>query len=93
MSRSRVNKSVRQRELLSVLDSSDDQNSTEEALNERALKVIRRVQNKLAGTDFHPPGEDVGEPLDVQDQVQRLIAQATSSENLCQLFIGWCAFW
>lgn len=93
MARSRVNKSVRQRELLSVLGYSGDQNSTEEALNERALKVIRRVQNKLAGTDFHPPGEDIGEPLDVQDQVQRLIAQATSSENLCQLFIGWCAFW
>lgn len=67
--------------------------ATEEALNERALKVIRRVQDKLTGTDFHTPDEEAGEPSDVQDQVQRLIVQATSSENLCQLFIGWCAFW
>jgi FKBP12-rapamycin complex-associated protein len=66
--------------------------ANEEALNEKALKVIRRVQNKLAGTDFLGPDE-IGDPLDVQDQVQKLIVQATSSENLCQLFIGWCAFW
>mmetsp|Transcript_20902 Transcript_20902/g.45314 ORF Transcript_20902/g.45314 Transcript_20902/m.45314 type:complete len:3366 (+) Transcript_20902:339-10436(+) len=84
--RSRIDKSVRQQELLSMLDG-DTTAANEEALNERALKVIRRVQDKLTGTDFP------GEPLDVQDQVQRLIVQATSSENLCQLFIGWCAFW
>ena len=63
----------------------------EEALNEKALKVIRRVQDKLTGTDF-PDRADNGEPLDVVDQVQRLIVQATSVENLCQLFIGWCVF-
>ena len=93
--RSRIDKSVRQRELLSMLDGdqADVDLANEEALNERALKVIRRVQDKLTGTDFHSPDEEVGEPLDVQDQVQRLIVQATSSENLCQLFIGWCAFW
>lgn len=90
--RSRIDKSVRQGELLSVLDGDTDA-ANEEALNERALKVIRRVQDKLAGTDFHSPEEEEVEPLDVQDQVQRLIVQATSSENLCQLFIGWCAFW
>jgi len=90
--RSRIDKSVRQRDLLSMIDGDTDA-ADEEALNERALKVIRRVQDKLAGTDFHSPEEEVGEPLDVQDQVQRLIVQATSSENLCQLFIGWCAFW
>ena len=89
--RSRIDKSMRQRELVSFRDA-DEGAANEEALNERALKVIRRVQDKLAGTDFHSP-EEVGDPLDVQDQVQRLIVQATSSENLCQLFIGWCAFW
>jgi len=89
--RSRIDKSVRQGDLLSMLDGDTDA-ANEEALNERAVKVIRRVQDKLAGTDFHSPEEEV-EPLDVQDQVQRLIVQATSSENLCQLFIGWCAFW
>lgn len=92
MARSRIDKSVRHRELQSMADG-DPATANEEALNERALKVIRRVQDKLTGTDFHSPEEEVGEPLDVQDQVQRLIVQATSSENLCQLFIGWCAFW
>ncbi|EED89568.1 phosphatidylinositol 3-kinase (PI3K)-like protein [Thalassiosira pseudonana CCMP1335] len=89
--RSRIDKSMKQRELMSFLDG-DEGDANEEALNEKALKVIRRVQDKLAGTDFHGPDE-VGEPLDVPEQVQRLIVQATSSENLCQLFIGWCAFW
>ena len=91
LSRSRLDKSVRQRESMST--AGDDLGAaTEEALNEKALKVIRRVQDKLTGTDFHPPGEDI-DPLDVEDQVQRLIVQATSTENLCQLFVGWCAFW
>ena len=29
----------------------------------------------------------------VQSQVQRLILQACSHENLCQSYIGWCPFW
>ncbi|KAL3827494.1 hypothetical protein ACHAXA_003763 [Cyclostephanos tholiformis] len=97
MARSRIDKSVRQRELLSVLNAGGGGGistvANEGLLNERALKVIRRVQDKLTGTDFSFSSEEDGEPLDVQDQVQRLIVQATSSENLSQLFIGWCAFW
>ena len=80
---------MRQRELFKVLGGKDAA-THEMALNRKALKVIRRVQDKLNGTDF-PDCED--DPLDVSDQIQRLIVQATSSENLCQLFIGWCAFW
>lgn len=57
-----------------------------EALNQRALQVIDRVQQKLTGRDFKPT-----QVLDVKEQVQRLILQATSVENLCQTFIGWCA--
>lgn len=87
MSRSRMERSMRQREVLSMLEGVEGA-AREEALNEKALKVIRRVQDKLTGTDF---GDS--EPTDVTDQVQRLIVQATSSENLCQLFVGWCAFW
>jgi FKBP12-rapamycin complex-associated protein len=86
---SRIERSMKQRELLSLLGGKDGA-AHEEALNEKALKVIRRVQDKLTGTDF-PDCND--EPLDVTDQVQRLVVQATSRENLCQLFIGWCAFW
>jgi FKBP12-rapamycin complex-associated protein len=29
----------------------------------------------------------------VYSQVQRLILAAISHENLCQSYIGWCAFW
>jgi len=91
LAQSRIDRSVRHREVLSMLGE-EGGTLNEEALNERALKVIRRVQDKLAGTDFG--NNCVGDiPLDVPDQVQRLIVQATSSESLCQLFIGWCAFW
>jgi len=45
---------------------------------------VRRVQDKLTGLDF-----DNDEALDVAEQVERLILQATSKENLCQLFTGW----
>jgi len=84
MARSRIARSLRQREVMSLLEGQDTE-SQEEFLNEKALKVIRRVQDKLSGTDF----SDTDEPLDVPDQVQRLIVQATSTEYLCQLFIGW----
>jgi len=36
------------------------------------------------GRDFKP-----NEVLDVPDQVERLIQQATSIENLCQCYVGW----
>jgi len=86
-----VGRSMRQRELFSILDG-DEGLAAEEALNEKALKIIRRIQDKLNGTDFEDR-TDNGETLDVVDQVQRLTVQATSVENLSQLFIGWCAFW
>jgi phosphatidylinositol kinase/protein kinase (PI-3 family) len=92
IARSRLaERSMRQRQILSVLEGEQDL-AAEDSLNERALKVIRRVQDKLNGTDFEDRAE-TGEPLDVVNQVQRLIVQATSVENLSQLFIGWCAFW
>jgi FKBP12-rapamycin complex-associated protein len=88
LARSRIARSLRQREVMSLLEGQHS-GTKEEFLNEKALKVIRRVQDKLSGTDFC----DTDDPLHVPDQVQRLIVQATSTENLCQLFIGWCAFW
>ena len=35
----------------------------------------------------------VGGVLDVRSQVDRLITEATSHVNLCQLYVGWCSFW
>ena len=89
IAQSRLERSMKQRDFMSVLGGEQGA-AHEEALNEKALKVIRRVEDKLTGTDF---SDCTGEPLDVSDQVQRLIVQATSSENLCQLYIGWCSFW
>jgi len=59
-----------------------------EILNERAVTVILRVSKKLTGRDFSDTTQ-----LDVPAQVQRLIEQATNSENLCQCYMGWCPFW
>jgi FKBP12-rapamycin complex-associated protein len=55
-----------------------------EILNTRAVDVIHRVSNKLSGRDFLPT-----QTLDVPTQVDRLIQQATSLENLCQCYVGW----
>ncbi|KAL7686574.1 putative serine/threonine-protein kinase ATM [Plasmopara halstedii] len=57
-------------------------------LNEKALSVIERVKKKLVGRDF----DDGSRVLTVDAQVDRLIHQATSHENLCQLYYGWCPF-
>eukprot|EP01012_Entosiphon_sulcatum_P023740 TRINITY_DN2884_c0_g1_i1.p1 TRINITY_DN2884_c0_g1~~TRINITY_DN2884_c0_g1_i1.p1 ORF type:complete len:760 (+),score=204.03 TRINITY_DN2884_c0_g1_i1:157-2436(+) len=66
-----------------------------EQVNARALGVIRRISDKLHGTDFRSAASvgDSESALAVPDQVQKLIAQATSVENLCQCYIGWCPFW
>jgi len=31
--------------------------------------------------------------LDVEKQVDLLIKQARSIENLCQSYLGWCPYW
>jgi len=61
---------------------------TTEAMNEKALSVIDRVSKKLTGRDFSET-----KTLDIPKQVQKLIDEATSHENLCQCYIGWCPFW
>ncbi|RMZ52908.1 hypothetical protein APUTEX25_001027, partial [Auxenochlorella protothecoides] len=61
-----------------------------EALNERAVVVMKRLSEKLTGRDS---GQDDRDADTVSQQVQRLIAQATSAENLSVMYIGWCAFW
>ena len=66
-----------------------DMNKLEKpVLNQQAVQVIKRVRDKLSGQDFNPE-----ELLDVVDQVDNLIKQATSHENLCVMFSGWCSWW
>ncbi|KAJ8906325.1 hypothetical protein NDN08_002818 [Rhodosorus marinus] len=60
----------------------------QDAVNQRAVAAIQRVSNKLTGRDF-----DYSEVLAVPAQVDRLIRQATATEKLCCLYVGWCAFW
>ena len=68
-----------------------------EVLNERAVAVMKRISDKLTGRDFAQEGISQASPGadsdTVAQQVQRLIAAATSHENLCQSYIGWCPFW
>ena len=59
-----------------------------EAKNKKAVAVVLRVRDKLTGRDFDP-----NITLDANQQVDLLIKQATSHENLCQCYIGWCPFW
>lgn len=59
-----------------------------EVQNARALQVLARVKEKLTGKDGR-----VGEEAGVNEQVARLIGEATNLENLCQHYIGWCSFW
>eukprot|EP00980_Cylindrotheca_fusiformis_P012606 scaffold3084_cov144-Cylindrotheca_fusiformis.AAC.54 len=77
LARSRMERSMRQRELLSTLE---DGLAHEEVLNEKALKVVRRIQDKLTGTDF-PDREDDLEPLDVSDQVLFLVARLFNDDQ------------
>jgi len=55
-----------------------------EALNKKALAVVTRVKEKLTVKDY-----STDEPLEVTEQVDLLILQAASHENLCQCYIGW----
>ncbi|XP_059160425.1 serine/threonine-protein kinase mTOR-like [Physella acuta] len=59
-----------------------------EVTSKKAISIVNRVRDKLTGRDF---GQE--EPVDVKRQVDLLIQQATSHENLCQCYIGWCPFW
>jgi FKBP12-rapamycin complex-associated protein len=60
-----------------------------EVLNSRAVRVVERVNNKLTGREFG----STTEPMPVETQVAMLINQATSTQNLACMYIGWCAFW
>ncbi|KAF8519025.1 phosphatidylinositol 3-kinase [Hysterangium stoloniferum] len=68
-------------------DAVDDMGTKQEVRNERALNVFNRVQHKLTGRDFDP-----NVALTIEAQVDRLIQEATSLENLCQCFSGWLAY-
>ncbi|KAJ2658570.1 phosphatidylinositol kinase- protein kinase tor1 [Coemansia sp. RSA 1199] len=55
--------------------------------NPKAHAIVKRIHDKLVGTDFS------NEQLDVSEQIEKLIRQATASENLAVLYSGWVPFW
>ena len=75
-----------ERQLFYELEEKDDIESDD--LNQIVKIVLERVSDKLNGTDFNK-----NEELKIKVQVQRLIRQASSDENLSQSYIGWCPFW
>jgi phosphatidylinositol kinase/protein kinase (PI-3 family) len=56
-------------------------------LNKKALEAVNRIKAKLLGNDFK-----TGTNLQVREQVENLIKQATSHENICQGWLGWNPF-
>lgn len=57
----------------------------QETTNKKALIIVTRVREKLTGRDFSHESDS----LTPERQVNLLILQATSNENLCQCYIGW----
>jgi FKBP12-rapamycin complex-associated protein len=66
----------------------DEEAVSSNVLNKKALSVIERISSKLNGKDFENTV-----PLDVPNQVDRLIESATSHANLATAYIGFCSFW
>lgn len=67
----RFSRSTRERDLI-LAHGAEGSSAPQEALNAKAVQVIRRVQDKLAGLDFGNK-----DPYDVDEQVDRLIQQVT----------------
>ncbi|ABO93925.1 predicted protein [Ostreococcus lucimarinus CCE9901] len=66
---------------------------TNDALNERAVSVMQRMSAKLTGRDGDHHHVESMQPDSVEMQVERLISEATSAENLSVSYVGWCPWW
>ncbi|KAJ2137838.1 phosphatidylinositol kinase- protein kinase tor1, partial [Coemansia sp. RSA 637] len=55
--------------------------------NPKARAIVKRIHDKLVGTDFS------NKQLVVSEQIEKLIQQATATENLAVLYSGWVPFW
>lgn len=73
---SRFSRSTRERDLI-LVHGAEGSSAPQEALNAKAVQVIRRVQDKLAGLDFGNK-----DPYDVDEQVDRLIQQVTEHSTV-----------
>jgi len=64
---------------------------TPSSLNEKGNQIINRISSKLCGKDFSK--DEPGQALDVREQVDKLIKEATDIENLSQMYLSWGPFW
>lgn len=86
MAESRFSRRQEDKEILNALGGNEDEATNQKELNETAEIVVQRINDKLRGLEY-------GEKMKTEEQVDRLIASATSHENLAQSYIGWCPFW
>ena len=75
-----------QRQIFNLYEENDEIDSEE--LHKIAEIVLNRINDKLNGLDFY-----LDHQLDEKEQVDKLIRQATLTENLAQSYLGWCPFW
>eukprot|EP00795_Rhopilema_esculentum_P004649 gene4649-20929_t len=63
---------------------------TGENTNEKAMSILRNVEDRLAG--YCVSMKNLRLNLSIEGQVHQLIKEATSLENLSQMYIGWAAY-
>ncbi|XP_050687762.1 serine/threonine-protein kinase ATR-like isoform X2 [Eriocheir sinensis] len=65
--------------------------TTGEINNEKAQMHVTNIEHRLSG-QIRSKGRGLNQPLSVEGQVNSLIEEATSIDNLCQMYIGWAAY-
>ncbi|CAB3374703.1 Hypothetical predicted protein [Cloeon dipterum] len=69
-----------------IMSNADNKQKAPQERNAFAMGVLRRVKAKLEGRDVEPAA---GRAMTVQEQVDMIISQSTSLDNLCQHYEGW----
>ena len=67
---------------------------TGEVVNETAVETLKNIENRLNGLieSKKSSRSTINMPLSVAGQVRHLINEATSHENLSQMYIGWGSY-
>ncbi|XP_025077039.1 serine/threonine-protein kinase ATR-like isoform X1 [Pomacea canaliculata] len=65
---------------------------TGEITNEQALTCVQNIEDRLRGI-LKLKSKARGLPLSIEGHVKYLIQEATDEKNLCQMYIGWAAFY
>uniref|UniRef100_A0A6B2LYN4 FATC domain-containing protein n=1 Tax=Arcella intermedia TaxID=1963864 RepID=A0A6B2LYN4_9EUKA len=54
--------------------------------NIHAVNIVKRVKEKLEGYD------GTNEPMSIAQQVDWVIKESTSTDNLCKMYEGWTSW-